>query len=196
MKEKKINDDILLQMIEEGKQGKECADYFGCTPAAISKRLKRLQPPPKSLEVLTPKEQRFCLEVANGKTQTQAAMNSFECSSLQSAKVIGSQLMDKPEIEIAINDLMVEAGLTRRYRLQRLKAHVDSKSADISLKALDQSWKLDGSYAPEKHLNLNMMSFHDVSDKLKELEEDEQRLLAELAEIEKCKTIDITPGKI
>ena len=54
MKEKKIDDDKLLEMIRGGKQGKECADYFGVSPAAISKKLKRLQPLLKSLEALTP----------------------------------------------------------------------------------------------------------------------------------------------
>lgn len=174
MRKKKIDDAKLLAMISEGKQGIECAAFFGVSPAAISKRLKRLQPPPmpQSLEALTPKEQRFCIEVANGKTQTQAAMNSFECGSMQSAKVIGSQLMNKHEIEMAIHDLMAEAGLTKRYRLQRLRQHVDSHSADVSLKALDQSWKLDGSYAPEKHINLDI---------------DHEAIMAELRDIEKKK---------
>lgn len=152
MKVRKIDDEKLLEMIREGKQGKECAGLFGVSPAAISKRLKRLQPPPESLAALTPKEQRFCIEMARGKTQTQAAMNSFECGSLQSAKVIGSQLMDKPEIEMAISDLMTEAGLTRRYRIKKLKQHVDHADPLVSLRGLDLSFKLDGSYAPDKHL--------------------------------------------
>ncbi len=146
MNHRKIDDQKLLEMVTAGKKGVECAAFFGVSSAAITKRLKLLQPPPKSLETLTPKEQKFCVEIANGKTQTEAALNSFECGSRESAKVIGSQLMAKPEIETAIADLMAEAGLTKRYRLQRLKQHVDDQRADISLKALDQSWKLDGSY--------------------------------------------------
>lgn len=181
MRAKKIDDNKLLEMIRDGKQGKECAAFFQVSPAAISKKLKRLQPPPKSLEALTLKEQRFCIEVANGRTQTQAAMNSFECGSLQSAKVIGSQLMDKPEIEMAISDLMAEAGLTKRYRLQRLRQHVDSSSADVSLKALDQSWKLSGDYAPEKHMTMNI-SYPAISRKLEEIRKEKEQLLKELAD--------------
>lgn len=151
---KKINDEKLLEMFQAGKSGKECAEYFGVSPAAISKKLKRLQPsaPPESLTALTPKEQRFVLERARGKNQTEAALAAYECGSRQSAKVIGSNLMRRPEIELAITDLMAEVGLTKRYRLSKLKQHVDSRSADISLKALDQSWKLSGDYAPEKHM--------------------------------------------
>ena len=58
--------------------------------------------------------------------------------------------MDKEEIRLAIDELMEQAGMGRRYRVQRLKACVDHPDPNVTLKALDQSWKLDGSYAPEK----------------------------------------------
>ena len=67
---------------------------------------------------------------------------------------MGSQLMKHPDIEAAITEIMQEEGLTRRYRVQKLKTHVDALDPHVSLKALDQSWKLDG-YV-EKHINLNI----------------------------------------
>jgi len=153
---RKINDNLLLQMIQEGREQKEIAKHFGVSPAAVCKRLKRLAPPPPSLEVLTEKEQLFAIEKAKGVTATQAAMKSYECSSLQSAKAIGSQLMGKPEIREAIEDLMESHGLTRAYRVKKLKQHVDHADPGISLKALDMSYKLDGSYAPEKHQHISI----------------------------------------
>jgi hypothetical protein len=148
---RKIDDNLLLQMIKQGKLQKEIAEHFKVSPVAVCKRLKRLLPPPKSLENLTEKEKRFALAVAGGKTATQAALNSFEVSSMNSAKVIGSQLMAKPEVKIAVDELMEYHGLTRSYRVNKIKQHVDHADPSVSLKALDMSFKLDGSYAPEKH---------------------------------------------
>jgi len=148
---RKIDDARLIALKNEGKLQKDIAKIFGVSEPGICKRLKRLFPerhePPKSLEVLTDKERRFAIERAAGRTATQAALNAFECSSRASAKAIGSQLMGKLEVQEAISDLMDQAGLTRRYRIARLKQHVDNKvDPHVSLKALDQSWKLDGSY--------------------------------------------------
>lgn len=148
---RKIDDNKLLEMIKQGKLQKEIAEHFKVSPVAVCKRLKRLLPPPKSLEKLTEKERRFALAVAKGSTATQAALNSFEVSSMNSAKVIGSQLMAKPEVKMAIDELMEHHGLTRSYRIQRIKHHVDHADPNVSLKALDMTFKLDGTYAPEKH---------------------------------------------
>lgn len=150
---RKTDDETILKMLQEGKTQKEIAEHFNVSPPAICKRVKRLLPPPESLQKLTDKEQKFCIEVAKGKTQTQAVMDSYKVTSRESAKVMGSQLMAKPEIQLAINELMDCHGLTRSYRIQRLKNHVDNRDPTVSLKALDLSWKLDGSYAPETHMH-------------------------------------------
>ncbi len=153
---RKIDDHLLLKMLNEGgKNQKECAAHFGVSEPAICKRLKRLRrSAEKVLEKydLTASQKKFVIEKANGETNTQAARVSFECNSLDSAKSIGSALMQRPEVEMAIDELMAEAGLTKRYRLKRLKNHIDHADPIVSLKGLDLSYKLDGSYAPEKHL--------------------------------------------
>lgn len=147
MRQRKVDDNKLLEMLRQGKLQKEIAEYFGVSPVAISKRVKRLLPQP--IEVfnkynLTPKQQKFVVEKAKGKTNTQAALSAYECKSLKNAKIIGSQLMADPDIKASIADLMASEGLTRRYRIQRLKEHIMSRDPLISLKGLDQSWKLDG----------------------------------------------------
>jgi hypothetical protein len=167
--ERKTDDNIIIQMLQEGKTQKEIAEYFGVSPVAIHKRVKRLLPAPKSLESLTEKEQKFCINVAKGKTQTQAVIDSYEVTSRESAKVIGSQLMSKPEIQMAINELMDYHGLTKSYRIQKLKTHVDHRDPNVSLKSLDMSFKLDGSYAPEKHINLTI-SYKDIQAEIEEIE--------------------------
>lgn len=139
-------------MFERGVLKVEIARHFGVSPSYITKRLRELQPPelPGSFEGLSEHQQKFVLARVEGKTQTQAALGSYECGSMESAKVMGSQLGARPDIKLAIQDIMAEEGLTRRKRVQKLKDHVFSKREDISLKALDQSWKLDGSYSPQQ----------------------------------------------
>jgi hypothetical protein len=149
---KRTNDNEILQMLRDGKQQKDIAAHFGVTPSYICKRVRLLLPhdEPESFKSLTEKEKRFVLEKAKGKTNLDAAMKSYDVTSRESAKVLGSNLMDKEEIRLAIDELMEQAGMGRRYRVQRLKTCVDHHDPNVTLKALDQSWRLDGSYAPER----------------------------------------------
>ena len=114
---RKTDDNLILQMLEKGKTQKEIAEYFNVSGAAICKRVKKINAVlkvEKSLEGLTNKQKNFALAIAEGKSQSQAAMESHDCSSLDSAKNLGSQLMARPDIQIAVAELMQEEGLTRR----------------------------------------------------------------------------------
>jgi len=154
MKKRKIDDTLLLEMLNEGKQQKEIAAWFKVSPAAVCKRIKRLlSPTPESIldkYNLTDQQKMFVVEKAKGRSNTEAALESYEASSRKSAKVIGSQLMAEPEIKMALNELM-DTYLPQHYRIRKLRSHADNPDPTVSLKALDLSWKLDGSYAPEKH---------------------------------------------
>jgi hypothetical protein len=177
MRERKTNDQEILRLLQEGKNQKEIAHHFGVSPVAIHKRLKRLSlpPPPESLQKLTKKEQKFCIAITQGKTQTQAAMESYDVTSRESAKVIGSQLMAKPEIQMSIPELIDYIGITNPYKIRRLKQIIDSPDLNIAYKGLDMSFKLDGSYAPEKHMNLNL----DISPEEREVLQEMARLVAQ-----------------
>jgi hypothetical protein len=155
MRQRKTNDQEILRLLKEGKNQKQIAQHFGVSPVAIHKRLKRLTlpPPPESLQKLTRKEQKFCVAIAQGKTQTQAAMDSYDVTSRESAKSLSSQLMAKPEIQTSVTELMDYCGIDKPYRIRRLKQIIDSSDLNIAHKGLDMSFKLDGSYAAEKHLH-------------------------------------------
>lgn len=134
---RKTDDGIILQMLREDKTQKEIAGHFGVSPAAICKRVKKLLgKKPESFEWLTEKEQKFTLAIAEGKTQTQAALNSHDCSSLDSAKSMGYQLMQKPDIQTAVAEIMQETGLTRHYRVQKLKTHIDHPDPNVSIEGV------------------------------------------------------------
>jgi hypothetical protein len=144
MQERKIDDNLLLEMLREGKTQREIARTMKVSEPAVCKRVKRLLPPPPSLEVLTAKERRFAIERAGGRTATQAALKAYECSSLQSAKAIGSQLMGKLDVQTAIGDLMEMKGIGRNFRVDKLGEHMRHPDPVISLKALDMGFKLSG----------------------------------------------------
>jgi predicted transcriptional regulator len=174
-----IDDNRLLKMMEDGRTQKEAAEFFGVSEAAVSKKLKRLAPLPESLEPLSDKEKKFALEVAGGKSQTQAAFNSFEVSNRASAKALGNQLMKKPSVNAAISDLMDYHGMDRFYRVGKLKQHVDNADPGISLKALDQSWKLDGAYQEEQLPQT--INIQELKIEARSLEEERRKLKEQLA---------------
>lgn len=149
---KKIIDDVLNTMIADGKPQREMARLFGVSDAAISKRIKKLTQaePPESFKSLSPKEQKFVLAKLEGKSGTAAALQAYECGSVESAKTIGSRLSGDPDISRAIDDLMHEAGIGRRRRILRLRDLIEAKDMGIAAKGLDMSWKLDGSYVAER----------------------------------------------
>jgi predicted transcriptional regulator len=120
---RKINSEILIQMLEDGHTQKEIAEHFGVSPAAICQRVKRLSAYPKTLKELTPKEQRFAVSVAEGKSQTQSAIDAYEVSSMASAKSLGSQLMKKPKVNAAISELMEYHGIGRSERIKKLASN-------------------------------------------------------------------------
>lgn len=151
---KKIDDALLLQMVEEGKEQKDIAAHFGVSPAAVCKRLKKLSRP-KALENLTAKEERFVVEIARGENQTQAAMKAFDVGSLDSAKTIGCRLMKDPDIQEAITAVMESEGLDRRYLVKKLKSHVDAPDPSVSLRAVDLGFKLHDAYPANKNLSIN-----------------------------------------
>lgn len=183
---RKTDDKIILSMLEEGKLQKEIAEHFGVSCAAICKRVKRLLPKPETFSSLTEKEQKFVMEVTRGnKTKTNAALAAFDCSSRESAKSIGIELAKRSDIGIAMNEMLQQVGLTRRYRAKKIKDHVDSPDPGISLKALDQTHKIDGAYAPEAHIHAHV-TIDDLTRELKDLDQ-------ELAELDR--QLGISSGK-
>jgi len=149
---RKIDDEVLQQMIAEGKQQKEIARFFNVSDAAISKRVKRLHQaePPESFQALSPGEKRFVVARSEGKSQSAAALESFNCGSVESAKAIGSRLSADPDVQQALADILHQEGIGRRARVRRLKNIIDAKDLGIAAKGLDMGFKLAGDYAPEQ----------------------------------------------
>jgi len=152
---KRVDDRKLLEMLSQGVEQKKIAETLGCHPSYITKRKKQLLPvqveEPETFSTLTDQQKRFVLAKAEGKTNIQAVTESYEVTSKDSAKSLGSRMMKSPEIQKSIIELMDMNGLTKENRIKQLKNLVYHHDGNVSLKALDQTWKLDGSYSPERH---------------------------------------------
>jgi len=148
----KINYDELQALLKNGKSQADCSRHFQVSQAAICKAVKRLKSAevPQSLERLTHKEQVFVLNLAEGKSATESALVAYDCTSRDSAKTIGCRMQKEPDIREALSDLMAQEGIPRRRRIQRLRDLIESKDMTAASRGLDMSFKLDGSYAPEK----------------------------------------------
>lgn len=157
MKTRKIDDSLLLDLIAAGKSQQDCAKFFGVSAPAICKRLKRLIPPPlpDSFNQLTEKQQGFVMEIVKGTPRIDAAMNSFDCTTRDSAKTLQHRLMKDSGIQQAITDLMDTEGFTLQHKVKRMKHFSDAPDGNIALKAIDMGLKLRNSYPPQKNLNLN-----------------------------------------
>lgn len=158
MNRRKVNDSVLSQMLTEGRSQSEIAEHFKVSRAAICKKLKRLQAlnPPESFRQLTPKEQSFALALAEGKSKTKAALDSFECSSLKSAKALGSEVAGRDDVRLAVSELLEAKGLGREYRFQKLKSFVEHSDAGIGLSALREACKIGDDYPAQKNMNMNL----------------------------------------
>lgn len=147
---RKIPDDAeLLRLSDNGMTGTELAELYGCSRAAISKRLIRLrqQTPPESFAKLPPDRQQFALLVAQGHTKADAAAEAFDgVTTAGSARVVGSRIAREPDVDLAIQDLLAQEGLTRRYRVNKLKKMIDSPDLSIVGRGLELSWKLEGAF--------------------------------------------------
>lgn len=156
---KKIIDSVLLEMAEHGDQQKDIASHFGVSEAAISKRLKQLRKQSAHhavMDKLTAKEQRFVAEICAGTSQTQSAISAFDVGSIDSAKSIGNRLMKDSDIQLAINTIMEQQGLSRTHLIKSLRRHVDGEDAQVSLRATTEALKLHDAYPATRTQNLNL----------------------------------------
>ena len=179
----------LMEMLKEGKTQTECAAHFEVSPSAISQSVQkiRLQTPSEAFLRLSEKERCFVLAKSEGKNNMEAVKSSFDVTTDQSAKSFATQLMKDPDVRLALSDLMAQEGIPRRRRIQRLRDMVESKDMTACGKALDMSFKLDGSYAPEQ---IEVVSYDPVAMRAR-YQELETMLAAAMALSNDASVIDV-----
>jgi hypothetical protein len=148
----KINLDELKSLLASGKSQVECSRHFLVSEAAVCKAIKRLKAAviPASMEALTDKQKVFVLNLAEGKNATESAMQAYDCTSRDVAKVLGCRMAKEPDITTALADIMAQEGIPLRRRIQRVRDLIESADLSAASRGLDMSFKLDGAYAAEK----------------------------------------------
>ena len=118
-------------------------------------------------EKLTKQEQTFVAEVIETGNQTKAAQKAFKIKDPNYAGVKGHDLIRKPKIVNAIQEALPD-DLLAQVHVEGLQA---TKGEEVDYfarhKYLDTAYKLKGSYAPEKSINMNVTI--EPSDRVKEL---------------------------
>lgn len=109
---------------------------------------------------LSKKEKTFVkayVETGNG---TQSALKAYDTDSAKVASVIAAENLAKPRIQVALQEALPDE-LLSTVHLEGLNAGRrvgDEIEPDFTVRAkyLDMGYKIKGSYAAEKHINLNL----------------------------------------
>ena len=136
---------------------KEAAALLGISPPGLHKKIAKYkrQLPPESLKVITSPAKRIFLEAkAAGMGNKQSARLAYPDAQESSLSVLASKIMAEPQAQVAMQDLMARNGIDRNRRVSVLAQVINSPDLNLAVKGLDQSWKLDGSYAPDR-LDIN-----------------------------------------
>lgn len=123
---------------------------------------------------LSKKEKGFIKDIVKGETGTQSALNNYDTKNENVAGAIASENLRKPKIINAIQSIAerIPDELLERVHLEGLEAgkHIfknnnnSGEIEDMGIEAdfatrhkyLDSAYKLKGSYAPDKSLNINL----------------------------------------
>jgi len=130
----------LKELLDEGKTQRQAAEELGFAEETISRSVKKLNKLAPLYE-LTEKEQMFVKEMATAPSQAEAAFKAFDCSSRESAKVIGSQLMARPEVKAAFAAWLEFKGMGREKRAEKLVKFIEDPDPSVSLRALEIGMK-------------------------------------------------------
>lgn len=117
----------------------------------------------------TTKERKFIKNMNSGNFDdpVEAAVAAgMQISTDKDIEVILSNPVIKPLIADTIEDQCKDLGISRRWKLSKLKhlieagipddwSHMDPELMTIALRAIDNINKLQGDYAPEKRINAN-----------------------------------------
>ena len=159
MPKKSIDDKLLLQLAGEGHGQAIIAEKLGCSVSGVSRRLavlkKRNKPRPAELDRLPDQQQAWVLAVASGKSNTQAAMECYNCSSRGSAKSIGSEVSKLPAVQAAVAAVLADEGITRQFLARHTRRLIESEDENVASRNVALGWTLTDSMPVAKSMNVN-----------------------------------------
>jgi hypothetical protein len=111
------------------------------------------------MEDLTKKQKGFVKDYIETDNATEAAFRNYDVKDRVVANAIGAENLAKPSIQAAIKSIAdaIPDELLERVHLDGLQATSnDFPDYAVRHKYLDTAYKIKGSYAPDKSINLNV----------------------------------------
>ena len=137
---------------------------------------------------LTLKQKKFVEVTAQTLNPTEGARQAYNLGSrgnkdkeamTKTATVIASENIAKPYVKKALAEIMEEQGVNDTLVTSILKRNIkQNKNLPASNQVADMYFKLNGKYAPEKRVNLNINQMN-IDNKIKELQDELQQLQQE-----------------
>lgn len=103
---------------------------------------------------LTKKERKFVNEYAESGNGVQSALKAYDTTDYATAGVIAVENLEKPKIIDELKKLGFDSNNAKRVVGQILNA--EDEEPQHRLNAADKIFKVNGDYAPEKHVNVNV----------------------------------------
>jgi phage terminase small subunit len=93
---------------------------------------------------LTTKQAKFVKGIAQGKTNTDSALEAYDTNSYETAAVIATENLKKPNIQDAIELARVKLNLTPERALKPIDDALNDDDLEMRLKGSDRALKLMG----------------------------------------------------
>jgi len=93
---------------------------------------------------LTPKQAKFVRGIAQGKTNTDSALEAYDTDDYNVAKVIASENLTKPNVQQAIEIARVKLNITPERALKPIDDALNDPDLEMRLKGSDRALKIMG----------------------------------------------------
>lgn len=121
-------------------------------------------------KALTKKRAGFVKDYKKTGNASLAVKNNFDVTSDDSARSLGSQLLNDPKVKKAIGDLLPDDLLAEKH-LALLNKIDNEGEIDVMAvsKGLDMAYKVKGHFAPEKSIQLNISLSEERKQELRDI---------------------------
>lgn len=156
-----MDNNQFKDLVEKGKNDREIAEFFNVSPQAVWAKRKRMEKKhklTKALPPLTTKQQEFVEKMTTEKRPKglEVVKEVYGITDNKQAQMQLQRTMNSPAVREAITTILDRNGITRDMLTKKLKTHINSSKAEISIKAVDMGFKLHDDYPASKNVNLNV----------------------------------------
>jgi len=182
---RKVDQNKIIELANSGMKASEISRILGISKPSAIENLKKLgyerveHGKWKLMEVptmkgLKEKEKEYVRGRAEGLSQADAALKANMATTKASAASIGTRLEKREAINTPIQDMLYAAGIGRLDRANKLGELLHHQDANIALKAISESNKMDGVYEQKVTIKVQdqaeiQRAFIETLDRLKEL---------------------------